>query len=37
MNNPEKAVRLMCHYWKKGETYRRWWIAYKNGLAQGTL
>lgn len=31
MNNPEKAVRLMCHYWKKGETYRRWWIAYKNG------
>lgn len=31
MNNPEKAVRLMCHYWKMGEVYRVWWIAYKNG------
>lgn len=32
MNNPEKAVRLMGYYWKKGELYRCWWIAYKNGL-----
>lgn len=31
MNNPEKAVRLMGHYWKMGELYRCWWIAYKNG------
>lgn len=30
VHNPEKAVRLMATYWKMGETYRRWWIAYKN-------
>lgn len=29
--NPEKAVRLMGHYWKKSEAYRNWWIAYKSG------
>lgn len=29
MNNPEKAVRLMCQYWKRGQ--RNLWIAYKNG------
>lgn len=31
VHDPEKAVRLMAKYWKMGETYRRWWIAYKNG------
>lgn len=29
VNNPEKAVRLMCTYWKRGQ--RDLWIAYKNG------
>jgi len=29
VNNPEKAVRLMCAYWKRGQ--RDLWIAYKNG------
>ncbi len=29
LNDPEKAVRLMCAYWKRGE--RDTWIAYKNG------
>ncbi len=28
LHNPEKAVRLMCAYWKRGE--RDTWIAYKN-------
>jgi hypothetical protein len=29
MHNPEKAVRLMCKYWKRGQ--RNLWIAYKSG------
>ncbi len=29
LHNPEKAVRLMCAYWKRGQ--RDLWIAYKNG------
>lgn len=29
VNNPEKAVRLMCQYWKRGQ--RNLWIAYKSG------
>lgn len=29
VNNPEKAVRLMCAYWKRGQ--RDLWSAYKNG------
>ena len=29
VENPEKAVRLMCAYWKRGQ--RNLWIAYKNG------
>lgn len=29
INNPEKAIRLMCQYWKRGQ--RDLWIAYKNG------
>lgn len=29
VNNPEKAVRLMCSYWKRGQ--RNLWIAYKSG------
>jgi hypothetical protein len=29
LNNPEKAVRLMCAYWKRGQ--RDLWIAYKSG------
>ncbi len=28
LHNPEKAVRLMCQYWKRGQ--RNLWIAYKN-------
>ncbi len=28
-NNPEKAVRLMCSYWKRGQ--RNLWCAYSNG------
>lgn len=31
LHNPEKAVRLMCKYWKMGETSKQMWIAYKNG------
>ena len=30
MNDPERAVRLMCSYWKRGQ--RNLWIAYKNKL-----
>lgn len=30
MNNPEKAVRLMCAYWKRGQ--RNQWVAYSSGL-----
>lgn len=29
LNNPEKAVRLMCKYWKRGQ--RKLWIAYRSG------
>lgn len=29
VNNPEKAVRLMCQYWKRGQ--RTQWVAYLNG------
>lgn len=29
LNNPQKAVRLMCQYWKRGQ--RDLWIAYKSG------
>lgn len=29
VHNPEKAVRLMCAYWKRGQ--RDTWIAYKSG------
>lgn len=29
LNNPEKAARLMCAYWKRGQ--RDLWVAYKNG------
>ena len=29
LNNPEKAVRLMCTYWKRGQ--RNLWIGYING------
>lgn len=29
VNNPEKAVRLMCAYWKRGQ--RNLWIGYKSG------
>lgn len=29
LHNPEKAVRLMCRYWKRGQ--RNLWIAYKSG------
>ncbi len=28
LNNPEKAVRLMCHYWKLGR--RNQWVAYSS-------
>lgn len=31
LQDPEAAVRLMGHYWKLGELYRTWWVAYKNG------
>lgn len=37
LNNPERAVRLMAFYWKKGEAFRRWWIAYKNGSYRNYL
>lgn len=33
--NPEKAVRLMCKYWKAG--LRNYWIAYKNKSYQRYL
>ena len=29
VHNPEKAVRLMCAYWKRGQ--RNAWVAYKTG------
>ncbi len=29
LHDPEKAVRLMCAYWRRGQ--RDIWIAYKNG------
>lgn len=29
LEDPEKAVRLMCSYWKRGQ--RDLWMAYKNG------
>jgi hypothetical protein len=29
LHNPEKAVRLMCKYWKRGQ--RNLWVGYKNG------
>lgn len=29
--HPEKAVRLMCAYWKRGEAAKRQWISYKSG------
>lgn len=29
LNNPEKAVRLMCQYWKRNQ--RDLWIAYRSG------
>ncbi len=32
LNDPEAAVRLMAKYWKMGEVYRRWWVAYSTGL-----
>jgi hypothetical protein len=35
MNNPEKAVRLMCQYWKRGQ--RNLWVAYKNGSYKAYL
>lgn len=35
VNNPEKAVRLMCAYWKRGQ--RDTWIAYKNGSYKNYL
>lgn len=30
LNNPDKAVRLMCQYWKKGLMSQ--WVAYSSGL-----
>lgn len=35
VNNPEKAVRLMCTYWKQGQ--RNLWLAYKNGSYRAYL
>lgn len=32
LDNPEACIRWMAKLWKKGETYRNWWIAYKSGL-----
>src|SRR4051794_40411500 len=29
LNNPEKAVRWMCHHWKLG--HRNWWYGYSTG------
>lgn len=29
MQNPEKAVRLMCAYWRRGQQHQ--WCAYDNG------
>lgn len=37
MNDPEKAVRLMASYWKRGESGRILWIAYKNGSYKAYL
>lgn len=30
MGNPEKAVRLMCKYWKQGQQNQ--WVAFSTGL-----
>lgn len=30
VHNPEKAVRLMCHYWKRDE--RKLWVCYLKGM-----
>ncbi len=30
VNNPEKAVRLMCAYWKRGQ--RKLWVCYSKGM-----
>lgn len=30
LNNPEKAVRLMCAYWKRGQ--RNLWVSFSTGL-----
>jgi hypothetical protein len=35
LHDPEKAVRLMCAYWKRGQ--RTLWIAYKNGSYKNYL
>lgn len=35
LNNPEKCIRWMCYWWKKGK--RNWWIAYKNGSYKNYL
>jgi hypothetical protein len=35
VNNPEKAVRLMCAYWKRGQ--ERLWECYKQNLYQKYL
>lgn len=31
LDDPEKAVRLMAKYWKMGEQFKKWWIAYRSG------
>lgn len=31
VDDPEMAVRLMCSYWKRGESAKEQWIAYKSG------
>lgn len=35
LNDPEKAVRLMCHYWKSG--LKRQWVCYSKGLYKSYL
>ena len=35
LNIPEKCIRWMCHWWKKGK--RNWWIAYKNSSYKAYL
>ncbi len=37
LDNPEKAIRLMCSYWKRGEASKRQWVAYKTGAYQKHL